>query len=506
MILVAQGWVRTREEKKKKMSRRVGTNEEPQAGLWGKLLAERRARQIAESSTSSSAGDETKRVILLSSDSSVKSLFTPAVVDSPGPEETATEATLGMGYALARVGGGAAGVFCVEEEDAELAPALLRHAMPRGALASSAVVISVDLSRLWTVARAVGAWLAVLQSHVESLEVGREATDELRRALEKRFLSFEEAPEGGKEEGEEEDGNDGDGSDEKKAKRQPKAAPAEEATKDKAELGEGVLVENVGVPVVVVGCHADAEEATKSREEALGYTAAWLRRACLRVGAALVFAPARPGPGRAAAAGALSESLAGCLFGAQRVARHRLVDRETLFVPSGWDSQAKIAVEFESCQRLCQDPAAPFESIIAPPSGSDAVQRDGGTEQTSEDDTDFLRKMKLALQTAPELPPLPAAVVVAAAAAEVPADHPATVAADGEEQRRAKAPLTIADLAETAQQATAIAEAKAQQKPKAAATSFWSFIQRKANTTSAAVSAVATATATTSKPTDKQTK
>lgn len=72
----------------------------------------------------------------------------------------------------------------------------------------------------------------------------------------------------------------------------------------------------------------------------------------------------------------------------------QVVDKESIFVPSGWDSLAKIQADFEN-QRLSTNPEEPYESVIEFPPVLKLHQKDSSAvaAATAEDDNNFLTRM-----------------------------------------------------------------------------------------------------------------
>jgi dynein light intermediate chain 1 len=72
----------------------------------------------------------------------------------------------------------------------------------------------------------------------------------------------------------------------------------------------------------------------------------------------------------------------------------QLLEKESIFVPAGWDSFAKIQADFEN-QKLTSDPDAPYDSVISiPPVLLLAKQNSSKLASASaEDDQDFLQRM-----------------------------------------------------------------------------------------------------------------
>ena len=72
----------------------------------------------------------------------------------------------------------------------------------------------------------------------------------------------------------------------------------------------------------------------------------------------------------------------------------QVVEKESIFVPSGWDSLAKIQADFEN-QRLSSNPEEPFEAVIEFPPVLKLHQKDSSAvaAATAEDDNNFLTRM-----------------------------------------------------------------------------------------------------------------
>lgn len=72
----------------------------------------------------------------------------------------------------------------------------------------------------------------------------------------------------------------------------------------------------------------------------------------------------------------------------------QVVEKESIFVPSGWDSLAKIQADFEN-QRLATSVDEPYESIISFPAVLKLHQKDSSAVAgaTAEDDNNFMTRM-----------------------------------------------------------------------------------------------------------------
>jgi dynein light intermediate chain 1, cytosolic len=81
----------------------------------------------------------------------------------------------------------------------------------------------------------------------------------------------------------------------------------------------------------------------------------------------------------------------------------QLLERETVFVPAGWDTQAKIQADFDN-QRLTKDAEEPFAKVIAvPPALQLARQTDKMIVASAEEDHVFLQRLHQQIQSDPAL-------------------------------------------------------------------------------------------------------
>lgn len=107
-------------------------------------------------------------------------------------------------------------------------------------------------------------------------------------------------------------------------------------------------------------------------------------------GASLVYTSAKQGIN----CNLLMEYLQNQLYDIEFGHTAQVVEKESIFVPSGWDSLAKIQADFEN-QRLSTSPEEPYESIISFPPVLKLHQKESNAVAalTAEDDSNFLTRM-----------------------------------------------------------------------------------------------------------------
>jgi len=262
------------------------------------------------------------------------------------------------------------------------------------ALQRTVCMIGVDLTRPWTCEAALQQWVGVLKAVLAEAGCsegdrggggqgdGQEDEEEIMRK-ERLVAYLTKCYDGGatskqwhqrkKEQQEDKQEEGKDGVKEVPVFRVHKSSPLRSRTvssrcSSPSSLPPGVLTENLGVPLIVVGLQADLVHAPDSfeDEQRSQFLQQYLRSFCLKHGAALVYVSATRDTN--------------CLL-LQRYILHRLYPelfpfslhaqarrRESLFVPAGWDSE-EIVRKLLSPQSLPWPTSATFTQILVPPKG-----------------------------------------------------------------------------------------------------------------------------------------
>eukprot|EP00033_Pygsuia_biforma_P002697 GCRY01002979.1.p1 GENE.GCRY01002979.1~~GCRY01002979.1.p1 ORF type:complete len:465 (-),score=110.76 GCRY01002979.1:507-1901(-) len=262
---------------------------------------------------------------------------------------------------------------------------LLRHSLNENTLSQSALLLALDLSKPWTVLEAFDRWMNFFSRHIESLELSSSEKKAAQNRVVRLFSRYREpqtteAPSFGS----------------------AISLPTEEPDAAELELGEGVLTSNLGVPVVVVGCKADLLDSvassygwTEEHHDTLQHA---LRSRCLQYGAALVFTSG------------LLETNCDLLYqyfthlfhGAPCTHPAQVLERESVFIPIGWDTQLKIELLQQGRSAAAAD--ARFHDLIVKPvqQATDADVSTQRPEVVCEDEQAFLRKHQKILERAEE--------------------------------------------------------------------------------------------------------
>lgn len=258
---------------------------------------------------------------------------------------------------------------------------LLKFALKPQELASTLVVIMADFQEPWTINQSLKAWLELLETTLlaaldecPDTQIEQESQTNLQRFVQSYTEPAEETSS-------------------PKSSRVTLTADEEEVL---LPLGEGVLTKNLGLPIVLVCNKADAinkfENECEYQDSDFDFIQQTLRQLALQYGATLLYTAPR-GSEEHSGAAILRDYTAYRLFGSQFRTRAEVLEKDAVFVPSGWDSKEKISVLYDSSKD------GVYEEIIAPPDEAVKKQRDL-EEVVATPDDEFLAKHQASLAEA----------------------------------------------------------------------------------------------------------
>jgi len=339
-------------------------------------------------------------------------------------------------------------VAVYEMADSELAPILLKYALPTEVVLRRevAVVIVLDGSSLTTTAQQLDRWIQVLTKHMTVLNLAPDDQRSLIMAMKERWVKFVEANpvvEKNKKAEEEEEKKKQKVAATKAEEKRPvptsfaaiaSAGPIEEEPEDEADpvISAAALTDALqdclGVPVTIVLSKADiaasvhlpqnssSSSTTAASNSSLAQRLAhaddgdiddddkakkknkvdevvtmanvlsFVRAAALRIGASVVFASGKTQKN----VDALLATLSSVLFGSANLPRHQVYEYATAFVPAGWDSVKKLALDVTDQDKLMSDLRAVAEKAQNDAAEISAVS---SKQETCMSDEDFLQRM-----------------------------------------------------------------------------------------------------------------
>lgn len=231
---------------------------------------------------------------------------------------------------------------------------LLKFALSEKNLPSSVAIVCLDFSRPWTLESSLLKWLELLEDHINSLsptDLGLK--DRLRKHSIASYQSYKEP--------------------EENAAAPKREIPSRaflmaymhEPDKELLPLDDDVLSHSLGIPVIVAVCKTDLVDYLKKeydyRDTHFSFISQRLRRICMKYGASLLYCAAKKNLN----SNVLQELVEKALFGFTMTFGPQLSEKETLFIPAGWDSPDKLAIENVDAQE--PGTLVDFNSVISKP-------------------------------------------------------------------------------------------------------------------------------------------
>uniref|UniRef100_A0A669B4F0 Dynein light intermediate chain n=1 Tax=Oreochromis niloticus TaxID=8128 RepID=A0A669B4F0_ORENI len=224
---------------------------------------------------------------------------------------------------------------------------LLKFAVTAQSLPDCLAIFVVDMSRPWTIMESLQKWASVLRDHVDKLKIPPENMREMEQKMIKAFQEYTE-PE--------------DATPSSPQRRAPTAGEEEDVV---LPLGENTLTHNLGIPVLIVCTKCDAvsvlEKEHDYRDEHFDFIQSHIRRFCLHYGAGLIYTSVKEEKNL----DLLYKYIVHKLYDFQFVTPALVVEKDAVFIPSGWDNEKKIGILHENFTTV--RPEDPFEDFITKP-------------------------------------------------------------------------------------------------------------------------------------------
>ncbi|XP_058486277.1 cytoplasmic dynein 1 light intermediate chain 2 isoform X1 [Solea solea] len=258
---------------------------------------------------------------------------------------------------------------------------LLKFAVSAQSLPDSLALFVADMSRPWTVMESLQKWASVLRDHVDKLKIPREKMREMEQQMVKAFQEYTE-PE--------------DATISSPQRRAPTAGEDEAVV---LPLGDNTLTYNLGIPVLIVCTKCDAvsvlEKEHDYREEHFDFIQSNIRRFCLQYGAGLLYTSVKEEKNL----DLLYKYIVHKIYDFQFTTPALVVEKDAVFIPSGWDNEKKIGILHENLTTV--RPEDPFEDFITKPPVRKLVHE---KEINAEDEQVFLMKQQSLLAKQPATP------------------------------------------------------------------------------------------------------
>ncbi|KAK2190337.1 hypothetical protein NP493_84g05025 [Ridgeia piscesae] len=259
---------------------------------------------------------------------------------------------------------------------------LLKFAVTQENLSDTCVLLVASMAQPWSLMESLEKWAEVLSTHIDRLKVAPEKRRNMEERLTRHFQEYVEP---------------GDETSQSWRSTGPASRTSGVDEKVLLPLGEDTLTHNLGVPIIVVITKCDAismlEKENDFREEHFDFIQQHIRKFCLKYGAALVYTSVKEEKN----CDLLHRYFLHQIYTFPFSSPAFVVERDTVFVPTGWDNTKKISILFENMMSMKPEDA--YEQVITRPSTHKLVHRD--TELIAEDEQVFLMKQQTMLSKQP---------------------------------------------------------------------------------------------------------
>ncbi|XP_026573550.1 cytoplasmic dynein 1 light intermediate chain 1 [Pseudonaja textilis] len=257
---------------------------------------------------------------------------------------------------------------------------LLKFAIEATSLKDTLIMLVVDMSKPWTALDSLQKWASVVREHIDKLKIPPEEMKEMEQKVVRDFQEYKEPGE------------------DFPASPQRRNTSSQEDKDDSVilPLSADTLTCNLGIPVVVVCTKCDAinllEKEHDYRDEHFDFIQSYIRQFCLQYGAALIYTSIKENKNINLVYKYIVQKLYGFPFNIPPF----VVEKDAVFIPTGWDNEKKIGILQENFQIL--KISDNFEDIVIKPPVRKFVHE---KEIVAEDDQVFLMKQQTLLAKQP---------------------------------------------------------------------------------------------------------
>lgn len=353
--------------------------------IWSSLLSE-----VSSRSTSSKFSDEEKNIIFLGDDLSGKTTLATRLQGKEDPHRGSALEYQYMEIQDEDVDEKAiCGIWIMEGNRSYRS--LLQFALPKDRFSDSIIIITLDMSQPWNMMESLDMWTTVVREHIDQSKI---SPDELRSLEQKVLQDFQKYTDPT------EVIEEGSIVSQATARLSSSKENEEDSEQISIPLGENTLTCNLGIQLIVVCTKCDFTEKLEKdndyREEHFDFIQHRLRTFCLKYGAALFYTSVKDNKNTEI----LHKYLLHKLYGFPFEIPASVVDKDAVFVPSGWDTEKKIGIISDNFTKVSVNDA--FEDVITRPIVRKPLQE--MKEITAEEEQSFLTKAQTLLSAPPAGP------------------------------------------------------------------------------------------------------
>ncbi|XP_023234140.1 cytoplasmic dynein 1 light intermediate chain 2-like isoform X1 [Centruroides sculpturatus] len=250
---------------------------------------------------------------------------------------------------------------------------LLKFVLNDETLPHTTVLLTASMTQPWNILESLQNWALILDEHIDRLRLPQEILEQHRQRILKRFQDYIEP------------------GDEIEGVTSPLKRTFNFGEEDSLlTLGENTLIQNLGIDIAVIITKTDymsvLEKDYDYKEEHFDFIQQAIRKFCLQYGASLFYVSVKEDKN----CDLLYNYLVHRIYNFPFKTPALVVEKDAIFIPSGWDNDKKIAILYENLVSVKPDDS--YTDVISKPITRKPMQRE--SEVTSEDDQLFLSKQQ----------------------------------------------------------------------------------------------------------------
>jgi len=265
---------------------------------------------------------------------------------------------------------------------------LLKYALNEKNFQDTTVLLVASMASPWNIMDSLERWSNVLETHVKNLRMDPSQLNSYKKQIYKRYQEYISP------------GDEIEGLMVSSQIKSRKLDGSQEMDDDE-QIEDDVLTNNLGLDIVVVITQTDymstLEKEYDYKEESFDFIQQAIRKFCLKYGASLFYISAKINKN----CDLLYKYLVHRIYVLPFKTPALVVEKDAVFIPSGWDNEKKIEILYENIQSF--KPDDDYNEVIKPPLSRKVNQKEN--EINCEEDQIFLLKIQSMLnQNVPSTP------------------------------------------------------------------------------------------------------
>lgn len=257
---------------------------------------------------------------------------------------------------------------------------LLKYALNEKNFQDTTIMLVASMASPWDIMDSLEQWANVLETHVKNLRMDPQQLNSYKKQIYKRYQEYISPG----------DEIEGLVNSQIKSRKMENSSGSVDDNEDEEPVEDDVLTNNLGLDIIVVITKTDymstLEKEYDYKEESFDFIQQAIRKFCLSYGASLFYISAKINKN----CDLLYKYLVHRIYGLPFKTPALVVEKDAVFIPSGWDNDKKIEILYENIQSFKPDDN--YNDVIKKPLSRKMNQKEN--EINCEEDQIFLLKIQ----------------------------------------------------------------------------------------------------------------